>query len=386
MRRRLWFEINVLDVRSSEDRGSPSMIVPDSFDTKIPYNVNDADIGPLSFSEIYDRVGCTEMTFNLITLEASVFARVFALPDHNVGSQEEGIADWYRRKAQAEELRKLLHDKYLVHCDTSVPLYWVCKTVATVIGLKMQLHLQYPMQGRRLVPESERDRTANMKLAVEMLEHTEAVEHHGHAAHFRWFIKTYVQWHPLAVVLAELCVEPGGPYVDRAWAAIDTMMERLGDRIADSRKGTLWRPLKKLHVKAQAARARHERMHPEQAPQPRQEQLQQDIPRSSTGLSDISTLKLEDAPPPPPPSCAAPRDPLSMPTTTQDMAGLEYSTAYGALPSMDFAPDVDPMDLEGWDEFLRSTATWDDGSAAGMMQGTGGLPWSMPFSMGSVLP
>jgi len=382
MRRRLWFEINVLDVRSSEDRGSASMIVPNSFDTKIPCNVNDADIGPLSFSEIYDRVGCTEMTFNLITLEASVFARVFALPDHNAGTQEEGIADWYRRKAQTEELRQLLHDKYLVHCDTSVPLYWVCKTIATLIGLKMQLLLQYPLERRRLVPESERNRTANMKLAVDLLEQSEAVERDEHAAHFRWFIKTYVQWHPLAVVLAELCVEPGGPYADRAWAAIDTMMERLGDRIADSRKGTLWRPLKKLHAKAQATRARYERMHPDRARQQRQEQ-QQDKPRCSTALSDMSTLKLEDVPPPPPLSAVS-QFPLSMPTT-QDMAGLDYSAAYGALPDMDFAPNVDPMDLEGWDEFLKSTATWDDGSSAGM-QGNGDLSWSMPFSMGSVLP
>lgn len=346
------------------------MIVPNSFDTRIPCNVNDADIGPLSFSEIYDRVGCTEMTFTLITLEASVFARVFALPTHNASTQEEGIADWYRRKTQTEELRQLLHDKYLVHCDTSVPLYWVCQTIATLIGLKMQLLLQYPLEGRRLVPESERDRTANMELAVSLLEKTEAVEHDEYGAHFRWFIKTYVQWHPLAVVLAELCVEPGGPYVDRAWAAIDTMIERLGNRIADSRKGTLWRPLKKLYAKAQAARAWYERTHPNQARQP----------RCPTGLTDVSTLKLEDGPPPPPLSAVPPSLPIA-----EDMAGLDYAAAYGALPDVDFAPNVDPMDLEGWDEFVRSTATWDDGSAAGA-QGTGEMAWSMPFSMGSMLP
>lgn len=349
------------------------MIVPSSFDTRIPCNVNDADIGPLSFSEIYDRVGCTEMTFTLITLEASVFARVWALPDHNAGTREEGIADWYRRKTQTDELRKLLHDKYLVHCDTSVPLYWVCKTIATLIGLKMQLLLQYPLEGRRLVPESERDRTANMELAVDLLERTEAVEHDAHGAHFQWFIKTYVQWHPLAVVLAELCVEPGGPYVDRAWAAIDTMMERLGNRIADSRKGTLWRPLKKLHAKAQAARARYEIMHPDQA-----KQEQRDKPTcSTTGLAEMSTLKLEDAPQLPP-------DPMAM-VTTEGMVSLDYAAAYGALPDLDVALDVDAMDLEGWDEFVRSTATWDDGSAAGV-QGTGDVPWAMPFGMGSVLP
>ena len=343
------------------------MIVPDSFDTKMPCNVNDADIGPLSFSEIYDRVGCTEMTFNLITHEASVFARRWVLPEHTADTQD-ATANWYRTKAMTEELRQRLKSKYLVHCDTSVPLYWVCKSVAELIGSKLELLLQYPLQGRRLVPQSERNREANMKLAVELLEKTNATESDEHAAHFRWFLKTYVQWHPLAVVLAELSVDPGGPFVERAWATVNTMMDRLGDRIADSKKGTLWRPLKKLLAKAHAAKVRYENMHPERF-------QSTGAPVISSGLSEMSALRLENAP------HVMPQNPLFVPS--QDAVGLDYASSYGALPNIDFASNVDPMDLGGWDDFLKSTVTWDEPSAA---QGDGDLSWSMPFSMGSVLP
>ena len=370
MRRRLWFDINILDVRSSEDRGSAPMIVPGSFDTKLPSNVNDADIGPLSFAEISDRVGCTEMTFNLITNEASVFARQWALPDHNQDAQD-AHKNWYRIKAVTEELRQRLETKYMVHCDTSVPLYWVCKTVASLICLKLELLLQYPLQGRRLVPEVERNREASLKLAIALLVKTEAIDTDEHAAHFAWFLRTYVQWHPLAVVLAELCVDPGGPHVDQAWAAVNKMMDRVGDRIADSKKGTLWRPLKKLFAKAHAARTEYDKLHAERFP--RAETLP-----APTGLDNMGSLKLEDLPTP-----ALSQDSVNMAMPMQDAAGLDYSTSFGAPPEMEFATNVDPMDLEGWDEFLKSTVTWDDPS---MVQANNDLAWSMPFTMGSLLP
>lgn len=368
VRRRLWFGINILDVRSSEDRGSAALIVPGSFDTKMPSNVNDADFGPLSSGEISDRLGCTEMTFNLITNEASVFARIWALPAYNPEISQDSTTGWYEFKAQAEKLCETLQRKYLAHCDTSIPLHWVCNTVATLIGYKLQLLLQYPLQGRGLVPKNERNKEKSMDLAISLLEKTEAIDTTELAAQYKWFLKTYVQWHPLAVVLAELCVEPGGPFVDRAWAVVNRMMSRLGDRIVDSKKGTLWRPLKKLFAKAQAAKVRYDKMHSNRSQNP-------ETPTMALGLGDISSLKLEDAPMP----TYQLRDPFVMPS--EDVAGLNY--AYGGLPEMDFSTDASPMDLEGWDEFLKSTATLDDPNAG---QINGEVGWSIPFSMGSVLP
>lgn len=210
MRRRLWFEINVLDVRSSEDRGSAPLIVPDSFDTKMPANVDDADVNPLSFQAIPDRSGCTEMTFTLITHEATVFARQNCLPNHASRSDDE-TTEWYRIKAVTKEFQERLYSRYLVHCNTSVPLYWVCKTVAGLVGAKLELLLQYPLSGHRTVPEGEKNREANITLAVEIMEKTNAIETDEHSANYKWFLTTYVQWHPLAVVLAELCVQFEAP-------------------------------------------------------------------------------------------------------------------------------------------------------------------------------
>ena len=343
------------------------MIHPGSFDTRMPSNVNDTDLNPLSFTEISDRIGCTEMTFNLITHEASLFARHNVLPDHDAGSEDE-TAKWYRTRALTAEFQERLQAKYMVHCDTSVPLYWVCNTIATLIGAKMQLLLQYPLQGHRIVPECEKNKEANMTLAINIMEKTNEVEADEHAAQFRWFLKPYVQWHALAVVLAELCVQFEGPLVERAWSVVKVMFDRLGDRITDSKKGTLWQPLKKLLTKAQAAKARYDQQRESQA-------AKSTIPTFPSGQIDLAPLNFDGMPPITQDSSMVPK---------QEPNGLGFNSSFDMVSGMDFVPTMDTMDLEGWDDFLKSTMAVDDPSLA---QENGDLQWSVPFSMmGSVLP
>lgn len=64
----------------------------------------------------------------------------------------------------------------------------------------------------------------------------------------------WVQWHPLAVALAGLCTIRGTPLADEAWAYVEPTYTRHADRVADSRHGTLWRPIEKLYRRARAFR------------------------------------------------------------------------------------------------------------------------------------
>ncbi|EEY17744.1 conserved hypothetical protein [Verticillium alfalfae VaMs.102] len=75
------------------------------------------------------------------------------------------------------------------------------------------------------------------------------------AARFHWWYDMYPQWHPLAVALAELCAQTEGELVDRAWVVVEGAVPRLESMVADTRKGPLWRPVKKLLKKARGLRA-----------------------------------------------------------------------------------------------------------------------------------
>lgn len=63
LRRRVWWAICVLDLRASEDQGTDLSIATGSFDTKVPSNINDADIDIDTKEMPQERTGATDATF-----------------------------------------------------------------------------------------------------------------------------------------------------------------------------------------------------------------------------------------------------------------------------------------------------------------------------------
>jgi hypothetical protein len=58
MRRRLWWQICILDSRASEDHGCDPTITEQSFDTQMPLNVDDIDLCPSMASFPEPKLGC----------------------------------------------------------------------------------------------------------------------------------------------------------------------------------------------------------------------------------------------------------------------------------------------------------------------------------------
>ncbi|KAK1968000.1 fungal-specific transcription factor domain-containing protein [Colletotrichum sublineola] len=269
MRRRLWWMIVVLDIRAAEDRGTDAAIPRQSYNTRLPFNLDDDDFSPSTTTPLEDRTGPTEMTFCLCTsMSSGIFGNMrpkhpqLALdpdgPPETATSEDEIMAHAQRLEAlfgtappkapaspsqqqQQEDVRNL-------------PASHAAITVRIII-LKMWLSAQYPFTPRAASAVKPRvARETMLRTAVNTIELVE-FSTATYRERFGWWIDSYVQWHPLAVALAELCVQTRGELVDRAWAIVDRNFNGMRDRIADTRRGTLWRPLKKLLRKARAARA-----------------------------------------------------------------------------------------------------------------------------------
>lgn len=71
-----------------------------------------------------------------------------------------------------------------------------------------------------------------------------------------WLFRTYVQWHAVAYLLAELSIRTLGPEVDDAWQVVNSVFEEWDGTVAEHKKGMLWKPIRKLMIKAKGARAR----------------------------------------------------------------------------------------------------------------------------------
>jgi hypothetical protein len=69
-----------------------------------------------------------------------------------------------------------------------------------------------------------------------------------------WAWKNWVQWHALAIILAELLVRPQGLLSDRAYQIAMISFRHYAKIVADSESGMLWKPIAKLMRRVQKLR------------------------------------------------------------------------------------------------------------------------------------
>ncbi|KAH0263023.1 hypothetical protein KCU91_g13006, partial [Aureobasidium melanogenum] len=261
MRRRLWWQICILDVRASEDHGSDPTITEQAFDTKMPLNINDEDISPAMTKLPDERQGCTDMSFCLIRFEvANTFRRLNYIPPGEPKRCGEFFASvtLEDKERWINECHKRLEERYLRHVDMSVPLYWITATVARLMMSKMWLMIYHPYQrkdgGKSL---SEETREKLFITSLENIEYSLLMETESRTEKWSWLFKTYIQWHALAFLLGELCHRTSGDLVDRAWSSVERCIQASWSVTAtkeESRSGHLWKPLMKLLAKARTAR------------------------------------------------------------------------------------------------------------------------------------
>lgn len=258
IRRRLWWQVCILDARASEDHGCDPTIVEASFDTQIPLNVNDSDLYPSMTEFPKERTGCTEMTFCLVRFEvANVYRRIQYVPPGPVRCNRFlSSVPLEQKERWITEVHSKIEEKYLRDCDMTVPLFWVIATVSRLIMSKMWLMIYHPYQrldGGASLPQETKDKL--FVTSLENVEYSILLETEERTQKWGWLFRTYVQWHAIAFLLSELCHRTEGELVARAWRAVEaTAARRWNDLSNDQKKGCLWRPLRKLVARARAAR------------------------------------------------------------------------------------------------------------------------------------
>lgn len=258
MRRRLWWQVCILDVRASEDHGSDPSILDQSFDTEMPLSINDADLDPDATEPPTPRTGVSEMTFCLIRYEiCSLTRRLSYVPPGSGCPQRASLVTLEEKERMIKECADRLEEKYLQYCEEAGPLYWVAATVARLITAKMSLIIYHPLTQPGLPSPLSQDVKDRLFMAsIEILEYSSVLKSEASTRQWGWLFHTYVQWHAIAFILAELCVRSPSMIVDRAWRAVDAVFNDWGGAVSHSKasSGMLWQPMRKLMAKARRKR------------------------------------------------------------------------------------------------------------------------------------
>lgn len=354
MRRRLFWALCILDLRSAEDQGTDLTIIDRTFDTELPLNLNDADIWEDMTEAPQARQGATDMTFSLIRYEICAFARrLYVASSASADScpRDEALS-LEERESMVRDIYQNVEQKYFKDI-TGNPLVWTAANIARVIVAKMTLVIYQPMlfggpNGKGQLSDDIRERI--FTAATEIFEYNHQLNSDPRSKQWGWLFQTYTQWHAVAYVLMEVVRRPWSASVERAWAALNCIFANPQphdlDRIVGDQKR--WLPLRKIYLKAKKTReAEIARLKadPSAAQQlEMQERSKAAVPLSFAAMpgsikSTIATerwRKLVNAPPLPPEFRAQVQPSFVQPQAAQQQDGLPNMN--GQLPGSSNAP------------------------------------------------
>lgn len=303
MRRRLWWHVCILDSRSSDHHGFGSMLYQLQYDTRMPLNVNDEDLSPDMTQLPAEREEATDMCFCLVRCEAMVAAMKTKLMSPDVpGSANRGSGPvsvpLSQRIKLIQELDARLQDRYIRHCNTSIPIQSMATVLSRLIVVHFWLMTYYPLLRQdgdardRNIPNkppqqqqqptdtsncppprpdpsspppsgsssSSKDPPALMTRdqlfasSVEILRLSAQILNIDAAHRWSWYSKVHIQWHIVAFVLSELCCRPPSAECDQAWAAVSEMYTVWNMQTSGATPGFMWKSVRRLMAKTRYVR------------------------------------------------------------------------------------------------------------------------------------
>jgi hypothetical protein len=236
LRRRLWWQILVLDGRMAELSGSGFSVLASLSDTKLPLNVNDIDLQPGVMEPPAEHTGATEMMFCLLRYEFGRFFKGSRLGPRGPTSAFDGV--WQalttseisiaERDQTINELQEILESKFLRFCDPLNPVHFLSGALARSSLATMRFKVHHP-RGRagQTIPTEELDMLFTSSLRI--IEYDNLGHSTQSVQRFLWHIKSHFAWDPFIYLLTELRRRTTGNEVERAWQQVDEAYQHHGE-------------------------------------------------------------------------------------------------------------------------------------------------------------
>ncbi|KAJ5730743.1 fungal-specific transcription factor domain-containing protein [Penicillium malachiteum] len=234
-RRRLWWQLALLDKRIAEMTGSAITALSSSrADCRLPLNVNDTDLYKHTKEPPISSSCVTEMLFCLTRIELLVaVAPSGARPEpsivrnmHNSNSDTSVPPSTSAERSKKPSSFHALEDycayietKYLKHCDTKIPIQHFTLMMGRVSLYKLRV-VDFIC---RRIPASEipdKEREALFLIAVQMIECDDEIYTIESLRGFLWYTHYQAPMPGFIFLISELRHRTTGSLCERAWKAI----------------------------------------------------------------------------------------------------------------------------------------------------------------------
>lgn len=251
MRRRLWWQICILDVRIAEDNDTDPLICEHNFDTKYPTNVNDGDLDVNMTEPCRDNHNRTEMLFCLTRFDISYTARKLVFSQQFSSNNGYPSLTLAEKTDMIDNLSKELEERYFKDCDLEVPICFLAVTASRLVLAKMKLTIHHPARNQPFSLSHEQF-MALVASSIEIIEYAHELRTNVKYSRWIWLFQQYVEWDAVAFLLHSLTVSPLPTFASRAWKAVDGFLEDWKSHTPNGHSERRWRRLLALQAKASA--------------------------------------------------------------------------------------------------------------------------------------
>ncbi|KAF4983365.1 hypothetical protein FZEAL_1217 [Fusarium zealandicum] len=233
-RRRLWWQLCFLDSRSRRAEALELSITPASFDTALPWNMNDID---LEYNTTHSPVAQEKVTDTTLCLISCELWRLSQSLRSNVTIPEARLELFRSSRAKVDA-------KYLSHLQPNRPWDNLVKTMATLFFAKLELVMHRQPGIQPLVATS-------LEPAISIIQCAHSLLSEPSWSKWRWQLQGQLPWHAIGIFLRQACRRPWTLQLEEAWNATKALLDTASE---DIKKTPIWHSLMELYAKAKVQR------------------------------------------------------------------------------------------------------------------------------------
>ncbi|KGO40537.1 Transcription factor, fungi [Penicillium expansum] len=226
MRRRIWFQLVIIDATSAQFCGVASTPLPATIDVQPPMNANDSDLDPRMTEPACEKPGPTEMMF---VLARSAFGKWLLRLSNQVESSNNGPWAFLSSSSMSlkdkdktiDELEAHMEDKFLRHCDKSLPLHMATAMMARSAIYYTRLMAHHPRQYQdpnTRIPQPEKD--VIFENSLKMTEYADYAQNNPIVRKYSWHMVNHMPWDAIIFMLSEMRHRTDSEEKSKVWQLI----------------------------------------------------------------------------------------------------------------------------------------------------------------------
>jgi hypothetical protein len=193
-RRRLWWQLQHLDLGGAVRMGLTPMTLTAGWDVKMPSNIEDEDIQPGDSTMPRERKGLTSISYNLFCYWVLEEQRQTFLAKHGrfeLSWQTNTTLPATAKDDMVSRLEEGINRNFLQYCDPLDPLHVLLQLFGRSFVISTQMRV---LHARACDAGDAAHRAALLDAASRTVRYNVALQSHPSLTQYRWLTKAWLSW------------------------------------------------------------------------------------------------------------------------------------------------------------------------------------------------